>query len=677
MAEAENGYEAWLRYGGSHPNLAFLGSFQWALQLEGRSPVSLRAREELERGFRGLLSIAISRSPAPVGHARLNLRLAKGPEAEALGREGFSIEFHTPGRGRDAPAIEIAAGSEAALVWGAFSLLRRIETGELKEGRVGERPRAALRLLEHWDNPDGSVERGYAGGSIFFRGGRIMPVSERTRDYARLVASVGLNGVVLNNPNVGPPGAELLSAPRLEELASLARLLSEWGIRVYLSVSFASPILCGSCGSADPEDPAVRAFWADKAEEIYSWVPNFGGFLVKADSEGQPGPATYHKNAAQGANVIAEALEPFGGVVLWRSFAYGYPYDWRDRKRDRARDAYDIFAPLDGQFAANVILQVKYGPLDFQVREPVSPLLGAMPRTQQMLEVQLTQEYTGQQRHVCYLVPLWRYVLDWDTYWNGEGSTVAKVVDGSLWGWEKSGMAGVANVGDSFCWTGHPLAAANLYGFGRLAWDASLSAEKIADEWIALSFGRDPMVQETVRGILLRSWPAFEAYSAPLGVGFMVKPGTHYGADPDGYEYSPWGTYHYADHQGVGVDRTSKGTGMVEQYAEPLRSILSDPATCPEELLLFFHHLSYDYRLRSGKSLIQHIYDSRFWGAEEVRQFLAAWEALEGRVDPVRFRVVRRLLKRQAEEAAEWRDVVSAYFFRKSGHRDEHGRQLF
>lgn len=376
--------------------------------------------------------------------------------------------------------------------------------------------------------------------------------------------------------------------------------------------------------------------------------------------------------------MLARSLRPFGGLLIWRCFVYNCLQDWRDRQTDRARAAYDHFVPLDGTFDDNVLLQIKNGPMDFQVREPVSPLFGGLQETNQMLEVQITQEYTGQQKHLCYLVPQWKEVLDFDTFARGEGSTVARIASGELFGRTTGGMVGVVNVGDDGNWTGHSLAQANLYGFGRLAWNPQLSSETITDEWVRLTYGLNDRVVQTISQLLLSSWRTYENYTAPLGVGWMVNPGHHYGPNPDGYEYSKWGTYHYADCKGIGVDRTEEwGTGYVGQYHSPNRERYESLADCPDELLLFFHHVPYRHQLKSGKSVIQHIYDTHFEGVEQVRDMMSKWRELSGLIDADRHQAVMERFEIQFQDAKEWRDVINTYFYRKSGIPDEHGRTIY
>ncbi|WP_062306713.1 alpha-glucuronidase [Alicyclobacillus sendaiensis] len=578
----------------------------------------------------------------------------------------------------DGGGVALVSRAPAGVLYGAFHLIRRLRLGQPLGEPCVSSPRNDLRMLDHWDNADGTIERGYAGRSLFYRAGQIDFDEGRVRDYARLLASIGVNAIAINNVNVHEIETRFLTEAYLPHVARLASAFRPYGIRVFLSVNFASPVDLGDLPTADPLDPCVEAWWRAAADRIYRHIPDFGGFLVKADSEFRPGPFTYGRDHADGANMLARALAPHGGVVIWRAFVYNCLMDWRDRRADRARAAYDHFMPLDGRFMDNVLLQIKNGPMDFQVREPVSPLFGGLSATNVMLEFQITQEYTGQQRHVCYLAPMWKQVLDFDTHARGPGSTVAEVVSGRLYGRPRGGMAGVANVGDDVNWTGHSLAQANLYAFGRLAWDPSLDPAEIAREWARLTFGDDPYVVRAVEGILMASWPAYEAYTAPLGVGWMVNPGHHDGPNPEGYEYSKWGTYHYADWQGVGVDRTmATGTGYTGQYHEPVRSLYEHLETCPDELLLFFHHVPYTHVLHSGKTVIQHIYDAHFDGVEAVVWMVEAWRRLEGRIDPVRFERVMARLEDQVQRAIEWRDVINTYFYRKCGIPDERGRHVY
>nr|WP_230416482.1 alpha-glucuronidase [Micromonospora tarapacensis] len=612
------------------------------------------------------------RAPADLdaaGAARADLdRAGGGP----LGPEGYALARH-------GEVTVVLADEPAGLLYGLFHVVRLGEAafGPPHPVRV-HRPAMRRRMLDHWDNVDvhpvmGQVERGYAGGSIFWRDGRPRRDRTRIRAYARLLAACGVNAVSVNNVNVHATEARLLTE-RLDDVAEIADELRPYSIRVHLSVTFAAPVVLGGLPTADPLDEAVHAWWAETTRRVYDRIPDFGGYVVKADSEGQPGPFSYGRDHADGANLLAEALAPYGGVVHWRAFVYNHRQDWRDRSTDRARAAFDHFAPLDGRFHDNVLVQVKHGPMDFQTREPVSPVITAMPNTRLAVEFQVTQEYTGQQRHVCYLAPWWSEVLRFG--WGDDGRTVAGVAVAG------GGLVAVSNVGDDPFWTGHPLAQANLYAFGRLAWEPTLRPETVLDEWIGLTFdpagGADPeLLRRTLHEIMDGSWRGYERYTAPLGVGFMVRPGNHYGPDIDGYEYTPWGTYHFADRDGVGVDRTrATGTGFTGQYPLPWSQVYESLDRCPEELLLFFHHVPYGHVLPSGRTVVQHIYDTHFEGVREVEAMRRRWECLAWLVDPaVHARVTERLAE-QLRCAQEWRDQVNAYFHRKSGVPDAHGRRL-
>lgn len=601
------------------------------------------------------------------------------PEAEEAGRvgdEGYIIRRVVRG---DQDYIFIAGGSDRGLLYGVFHFMRLLETGQANEALdLVEHPKYRLRMVNQWDNMDGTIERGYAGRSIFYKDHTIVSDLTRVRAYARMLASVGINGITINNVNVHQTETKLITPQLLPDVARVADVFRDYGISLYLSVNFAAPIELGDTSTADPLEPAVQNWWKQTATDIYRYIPDFGGFLVKADSENHPGPFTYGRHHADGANMLAEALEPYGGLVLWRCFVYDCHQDWRDRQTDRARAAYDHFKPLDGKFKDNVILQIKNGPMDFQVREPVSPLFGAMERTNQLLEFQITQEYTGQQRHVCYLIPQWKEVLEFDTLCQGEGSKVKDIVAGQVYPYQYSGITAVSNIGDDFNWTGHYLAQSNLYGYGRLLWNPELTAEEIGEEWSRMTFGPDPDVTRTVMDMLMESWPAYENYTSPLGVGWMVVPHVHYGPDVDGYEYSKWGTYHFADRDGIGVDRTqATGTGYAGQYIGANASMYERLETCPDDLLLFFHHVPYTHVLKSGKTIIQHIYDTHFAGVEQVERWLARWDALEPKLDRQRFLHVKQRLLEQLESAKEWRDVINTYFYRKSGIQDEHNRVIY
>jgi alpha-glucuronidase len=628
-----------------HP--AWLPSGAW------RPIVARRVRVTGEGPLVQTLLAELRAAGAAVVDTDADIEFELGGDAE-LGGEGFDLVR------RDGRTL-VRAAAPHGLLHSLFHLLRGGPDGRY-------RPAVDRRMVDHWDNVDvhpvmGQVERGYAGGSLFWRAGEPRRDLARVGAYARLLAASGVNAVALNNVNVHATEAHLLT-DRLAEVAELAAEFRRYGIRVHLSVSFAAPVHHG-LPTADPADDRVVSWWARATRTVYDTIPDFGGYLVKADSEGQPGPFTYGRSHADGANMLADALAPHGGVVHWRAFVYNHRQDWRDRSIDRARAAFDHFTPLDGAFRDNVVVQVKHGPMDFQAREPVAPLIGAMPRTRLAVEVQATQEYTGQQRHICYLAPMWSSLLR-----GASGPAIAGAA---------AELVAVANIGDDPFWTGHPLAQANLYAFGRLAWDHTLDPATILDEWAALTFpGLSPEFRAALHDVMDGSWRTYERYTAPLGVGFMVRPGHHYGPDVDGYEYTRWGTYHHADRDGVGVDRTvATGTGFTAQYPEPWASAYESAADCPDELALFFHHLPYGHRLRDGRTVIQHIYDTHFAGAAEAAEMGRRWHSIAGEVPADVFRRVADRLDEQVRSAQEWRDQINAYFFRKSGVPDDRSRPIY
>lgn len=588
-----------------------------------------------------------------------------------LKNEGYSIQ-------QKEGIVLVQARSERGLLYGSFDIIRRIAQADPIQGLdIIQNPKNNIRILNHWDNIDGSIERGYAGKSFFFKDGEVL-VNSRTKDYARLIASIGINAVVINNVNVRGAATELVTDRYLDKLRNMAELFEGYGIKLYLSANFAAPIEIGGLSVSDPIDEDVISWWKNSIKNIYDRIPGFGGFLIKADSEGRPGPFTYGRSHADGANMLARELSPYGGILIWRCFVYNCQQDWRDYKTDRARSAYDNFVALDGKFDDNVILQIKNGPMDFQVREPVSSLFGALKNTNMIIEVQAAQEYTGQQKDVCYLIPMWKEVLDFETYTKKGCGSISDIVSGRTYNQINCGMAAVSNTGNDFNWTGHDLATSNLYGFGRLSWDTNLTSEQIAREWILQTFPHNERVYKTIYDILLKSWSVYEKYTSPLGIGWMVNPEHHYGPNVDGYEYDRWGTYHRADRNGIGVDRTVKnGTGYTGQYNEPNASMYENKETCPEELLLFFHYIEYDYRLKSGKTLIQHIYDTHFEGVEDVEMMIRDWEGLNSLIPNDVYQRVRKRFDMQLYNAKEWRDRVNTYFFRKSGIADEKGRKIY
>lgn len=667
MGNTKNWTQAWLSYQkrkDSRPGKLF-----GKVKLEGfsvREPIVENALEELRRGIGGYYGAE------PVLCEDEETLLLVRTDAPEFDGESFRISMD-----RESGRLVLEAAQEKGLLYGIFHLLRLCATGGIRQGLdVFVKPDNPLRMLNHWDNMDGSIERGYSGKSFFFENNEIV-INERTRDYARLAASVGINAVVINNVNVKDEASNLITKKHFGRLAELSRIFEGYGIQLYLSLNFASPMELGGLELADPLDERVIAWWEEKMQEVFETIPNLGGFLVKADSEGRPGPFTYGRTQADGANMLADIVKKYGGLIIWRCFVYNCTQDWRDQKTDRARAGYDSFIDMDGDYHDNVILQIKNGPIDFQVREPVSPLLGGLTRTNQMLEVQIAQEYTGQQIDVCYLIPMFKEVLDFCTYCGEEKDTVADIVSGRTFSNKNAGFAAVANTGNDENWTGDDLAGANFYGFGRLAFSTALSAEEIAREWILMAVTQEEEAVEKISRILLGSRETYEKYTSPLGIGFMVTPHYHYGPNIDGYEYSRWGTYHRADHLGIGVDRSSRGTGYTQQYREPNASLYDDPATCPENLLLFFHHLPYSWKMKGGETLLQHIYDTHFEGVEEVEQMIEDWESVKDAVPDRLYRNVRERFSRQLDNAREWRDQINTYFYRKSGIGDEKNRMIY
>jgi len=552
--------------------------------------------------------------------------------------------------------VTIVAGrDDRGVLYGAFALLRRATLHQSNDSlNVREQPAALYRWTNEWNNLDGTIERGYAGPSIFFEGGHVVADLTRAGEYARVLASVGVNGAAVNNVNADP---RVLTDDFIPQLARIADVFRPWGVALAISIDFSSPMKIGGLETFDPLDARVAAFWKDRVDAVYRAIPDFGGFVLKADSEGRLGPSAYGRTHADAANVIARVLAPHHGVLFYRGFVYDHLMDWRDRKNDRARAAVDNFKPLDGRFDANVILQIKNGPIDFQVREPASPLFTAVPRTNKAIELQITQEYLGQQRHVVFLPPMWKEVVD----------QVKPVL---------SGYIGVSNVGRAPNWLGHDLALANLYGFGRLAWNPDIGSAQIAREWTAMTFGDNPLVLDTISRILLDSWQTYERYTGNLGIGTLTDIiRAHYGPGIESSERNGWGQWHRADGQGVGMDRTVKtGTGFVAQYPAPLAALYESVETTPDDLLLFFHHLPYTHVLKSGKTVIQHIYDEHYLGAEEAAAFVDRWRALDGLIDRDRYDRVLERLEYQAGHAVVWRDAVTNWFQWISGIPDAKGR---
>jgi alpha-glucuronidase len=675
-AHAEDGYRLWLRYdpvADASLRRSYVEAIkQVALATDSSRPAFFRtgtleaARDELAAGLRGLLGTDIPVVDQPAMDGTVIIGTPRNPKIAALvsetdlraiGEEGYLVRrIAVPGGGQ---CILVVGNHDIGALYGTFALLRHLQMHQpLTNLNLVSAPVIERRLLNHWDNLDRKVERGYAGFSLWEWFYLPEIVNPRYRDYARACASVGINGAVLTNVNAD---AQILTAPYLAKVAALAAVFRPYGVRVYLTARFSAPLEIGGLKTADPLDPAVAAWWRDKAVEIYRAIPDFGGFLVKANSEGQPGPQEYKRTHADGANMLADALAPFNGIVMWRAFVYA-----AENTEDRVRQAQTEFAPLDGQFRQNVIVQIKNGPLDFMPQEPFSPLFAHMPQTRLAAELQITQEYLGQSVQLAWLAPLWKEVLDSDTYANGPGSTVARVIDGSLKLQHPSVIAGVANTGTDRNWTGHPLAQANWYAFGRLAWDHTLSSEAIAAEWTGMTFGTDATTDATIEKMLLGSRETVVNYSMTLGLHHIMATGHHYGPGPwvSDQARADWNPvyYHRADSQGLGFDRTVTGSNALEQYAPEWQQLWGNVDTCPENLLLWFHHVPWDHKMKSGRTLWDELCLRYQQGVDEVRVMQREWDSLKGRIDDERFTGVQQRLARQEKDAVDWRDSCLLYF---------------
>ena len=660
-ARAEDGYDLWLRYApAAQGQAAAIRTHATMVAAPGTSATMTIATQELQRGVGRMTGttppVAVAIQPGALWLATPSTAPALPVRLDGLGAEGYAIRSVE----QDGKAVTlIAANSDVGLLHGAFHWLRLAQSGaDLDRLDIRSAPRIGLRLLNHWDNLDGMVERGYAGQSIWDWWRLPDYKGPRYADYARANASIGINGTVLNNVNAK---ATSLTAPYIAKAAALADVFRPYGIKVYLSVKWTAPMELDGLKTADPLDPAVAAWWKAKADEIYRAIPDFGGFLVKANSEGQPGPQDYKRTHADGANMLAAAVKPHGGIVMWRAFVYAH-----DNPDDRAKQAFSDFKPLDGTFADNVIVQVKNGAIDFQPREPFHPLFGAMPKTPLMMEFQITKEYLGQSTHLTYLGPLFEETLKSDTFAKGKGSTVARVIDGSLDGHRLTGIAGVANIGADRDWSGSIFNQADWYAFGRMAWDPDLTADAVAREWAAQSFSPDPRLVEPIVKMMMGSREAAVDYMTPLGLAHVMATGHHYGpgpwiADLARPEWNPV-YYHKADASGIGFDRTKTGSDAISQYAGPVARRLANPKTTPERDLLWFHHVGWDYRLASGETLwngLVHRYDR---GVAYVAEMRATWDGLRPLVDAERFAQTQAFLIIQQREAIWWRDASIAYF---------------
>ncbi|MGK2862133.1 MAG: alpha-glucuronidase family glycosyl hydrolase [Chitinophagaceae bacterium] len=678
---AEDGYDLWLRYK-LIDNPRLLATYRntiSGINLVPNSPTLAVVREELNMGLKGLLGKKIpehssvnngSLLAGPLSQPGIISKFISKDQSASLGKEGFiirSVVF------QGKKVLLITGNTDIGVLYGVFHFLRLIQTHQsISNLNIISVPSLQLRLLNHWDNLSRYVERGYAGISIF--NWHTLPGynDPRYKDYARANASIGINGVSLTNVNAS---AVILTKPYLEKFAALADLFRPYGIKVYLTARFSAPIEIGKLKTADPLNDSVQQWWNDKAKEIYQLIPDFGGFLVKANSEGQPGPQNYGRDHADGANMLADALAPHNGIIMWRAFVYS------QQSNDRFKQAYEEFKPLDGKFRNNVLVQVKNGPIDFQPREPFSPLFGAMKHTPLMMEFQLTQEYLGQGTHLVYEAPMFKEVLDAETYAKSivnalpdrkkagvqqSYSTVARVIDGSFTNDSLNGIAGVSNIGNDRNWTGHLFGQSNWYTLGRLAWNLEISSEQIADEWIRQTFNNNATFVRATKRIMLTSHEALVNYMTPLGLNHIMGNGHHYGPAPwsDNLPRPDWNPvyYHKADSFGIGFDRTATGTNALAQYEPGVRKKYEDPNTCDEKYLLWFHHVSWKHKMKSGRILWDELCFKYNEGVKEIKSIQQEWNQLEKLIDKERFQHVKMLLAIQVKEAKWWRNACLLYF---------------
>ena len=588
-----------------------------------------------------------ARAELAQGLAQLGSDLRVALDVQADMGESYTIQA--------APQGVCLSGGSTGVLYGTHRLLQALAAGDALPFGT-QKPFYPLRMINCWDNAEGDIERGYSGRSLFFEGGRFDYDPVRMHQLGRMLASVGLNVLCINNVNVHDPAHKLIEEEWLPQLSQLAAIFRAHGVRLMLSIDYAHPMRCG-LDTADPLDERVQRWWQERAQIVYRAIPDLAGFLVKADSEHRPGPFTYGRTHADGANMLARALAPHGGTLVWRCFVYNCLQDWRDTKTDRPMAAHQHYAYLDGQFESNVILQIKNGPFDFQVREPVSPLFLSMPKTHLALEVQLAQEYTGHQIDVYAMGPMWKEHF--------EDMPPERV----------SAIAAVGNLGRDANYTGHPFAAVNLFAFGMTAWDPRSDQSALIRRWCRLTYALKPAQEDALCALLEGSRRTYEKYTAPLGLCWMVEPHGHYGPSPMGYEYALWGTYHKANRDAVGIDRTRRGTGYTAQYPDALRERYENIETCPELLLLFFHRLRYDHVMADGRTLIQRIYDDHFEGYEEAEAMADTLASLD-LPEPDRSTAAERMA-RQLKNAREWRDVTNTFFYRLSGVRDAKGRVIY
>ncbi|KAI1346477.1 glycoside hydrolase superfamily [Xylaria sp. FL0043] len=677
LAVAEDGLNAWLRYARLPENIireAGIPTSIVSLNSAETSPVYV-AGQELQKGINGILGKDLnvahkSKGSSSIVVGTVEAFAATGGKTDAPELEDDGFWLSTKGN-----TVQILGQNERGALYGAFEYLSMLAQGNFTEVAYATNPSASIRWVNQWDNMDGTIERGYAGLSIFFKNNGTIANTTRVAEYARLLASIRVNGIVVNNVNANPI---LLSDANMAGLGKIADAMRPWGVRVGISINFASPQTLGGLSTFDPLDKSVIKWWQDQTDKLYQHVPDMAGYLVKANSEGQPGPLTYNRTLAEGANLFAKALRPHGGIVMFRAFVYDSQNlnesNWKD---DRANAAVDFFRDLDGAFDDNIVVQVKYGPIDFQVREPASPLFAHLQQTASAIELQITQEYMGQQCHLVYLPPLWKTILNFDLRVDGAKSIIGEdILSGKRFNKTLTGYAAVVNVGQNTTWLGTHLAMSNLYAYGRIAWDPTVDEIAVLQDWTRLTYGLDRKVIDTITEMSMESWPAYENYTGNLGEQTLTDiTYNHYGPNPQSMDNNPWGQWTRADSHGIGMDRTVwNGTGYAGQYPSEVAAKFESIETTPDDLILWFHHVPYTHVLKNGKTVIQHFYDAHYAGAETAASFPKKWASLEGLIDEQRFKEMLFRLEYQAGHAIVWRDSIVQFYHSVSGIPDAAGR---
>ncbi|OCT47158.1 putative alpha-glucuronidase A [Cladophialophora carrionii] len=684
LAAAETGIDGWLRYAPvPNANTSSLPKTIVSLNATSNGPVHAAAAE-LRQGLSGIFNHSLNviyptsyqlsdtASSIVVGTvAEYANAFGAAPKTPQLEDDGYFL--NTTGS-----SVQILGRNERGALYGAFQYLSMLAQGNFSDVAYVSNPDAPIRWVNQWDNLDGSIERGYGGPSIFFSDGTVKVNSlDRMTQYARLLASIGVNAIIVNNVNAN---ASILTTQNIEGVGKIADTFRPYGVRVGISLNFASPtanLVYGNLSTFDPLDPEVVDWWQNVTDTLYARIPDMAGYLVKANSEGQPGPLTYNRTLAEGANLFANALQPHGGILVFRAFVYDSVHlnesVWT---QDRANAAVEFFTGLDGKFAENALVQIKYGPIDFQVREPASPLFAYLQNTSTAIELEVTQEYLGQQNHLVYLPPLWKTILDFDLRANHTKSLVRDIISGERFNRPMGGYAAVVNVGTNDTWLGSHLSMSNLYGYGRLAWDPTSDPQSILQDWIRLTFGSDPAVMRAITNMSMASWPAYENYTGNLGIQTLTDIlYTHYGPKPQSQDGNPWGQWTRADNDSIGMDRTvANGTGFAGQYPDEVAAVYENISTTPDNLLLWFHHVNYTTRLKSGETVIQHFYNAHYAGAETAQTFPTQWETLKGKIDAQRYNETLFRLTYQAGHSIVWRDAINNFYHNLSGIPDAQNR---